>query len=359
MPRRRDREEDLEDEEMNDHELGEEDGPPSIDPYAVLELETEATADDVKKAYRKLALKHHPDKAPETDKTAANKKFQEIAFAYAVLSDEARRKRYDLTGSTAETIEGDDDFDWLSFYRQQFEDVVTQDNIKRIADEYKDSAEERRDLLDAYTKKKGNLDAVYGLVMLSDILEDDDRFRTILDEEIEKGTIDSFKAYEKQNNDAARKKAKDKEIKRREQFDKEHSNDFEDAKAKAKSKSKSKKHDVSDMAGLAALIQRKQATRGNFFDQLEAKYAPSPRGKKRATPMEEPPEEMFAAARKKQKENGAKKKAAKKVEEVDDMDDDEEDIVPSDEDEESEEEKPKPKKKGKLTKGKSRAKARA
>lgn len=45
---------DAEDDEVD------EDGPPSIDPYAVLGLETEASADDVKKAYRKLALKHHP-----------------------------------------------------------------------------------------------------------------------------------------------------------------------------------------------------------------------------------------------------------------------------------------------------------
>lgn len=56
----------VEDDIMNDHESeGEEqdigeDGPPAIDPYEVLGLETEATADDVKKAYRKLALKCHP-----------------------------------------------------------------------------------------------------------------------------------------------------------------------------------------------------------------------------------------------------------------------------------------------------------
>ena len=53
---------DQEDEFLNDDEEDdiEEDGPPTVDPYAVLGLETEATADDVKKAYRKLALKHHP-----------------------------------------------------------------------------------------------------------------------------------------------------------------------------------------------------------------------------------------------------------------------------------------------------------
>jgi DnaJ family protein C protein 9 len=49
-----------EEEEEDADEAGEEEGPPSIDPYAVLGLEAEATADDVKKAYRKLALKHHP-----------------------------------------------------------------------------------------------------------------------------------------------------------------------------------------------------------------------------------------------------------------------------------------------------------
>jgi hypothetical protein len=47
-------------EEEDEDEIGEEDGPPSIDPYEVLGLEAEATVDDVKRAYRKLALKHHP-----------------------------------------------------------------------------------------------------------------------------------------------------------------------------------------------------------------------------------------------------------------------------------------------------------
>jgi DnaJ family protein C protein 9 len=44
----------------DEEDIEAEDSPPSIDPYEVLGLESEATADDVKKAYRKLALKHHP-----------------------------------------------------------------------------------------------------------------------------------------------------------------------------------------------------------------------------------------------------------------------------------------------------------
>lgn len=52
---------DYEERSSDDEEIGEEeDGPPTIDPYEVLGLEHEATADDVKKSYRKMALKHHP-----------------------------------------------------------------------------------------------------------------------------------------------------------------------------------------------------------------------------------------------------------------------------------------------------------
>lgn len=51
---------DDEEDEEEEKEIEAEDGPPAIDPYEVLGLDTEATADDVKKAYRKLALKHHP-----------------------------------------------------------------------------------------------------------------------------------------------------------------------------------------------------------------------------------------------------------------------------------------------------------
>ncbi|OAG12042.1 DnaJ-domain-containing protein [Paraphaeosphaeria sporulosa] len=306
---------DGEEEEDGDADL-EADGPPSIDPYAVLGLERDATADDVKKAYRKMALKHHPDKAPADQKEAANKAFQEIAFAYAVLSDDRRRNRYDVTGSTAETLEDDGEFDWLKFYREQFEDVVNQENIDKISSSYKDSAEERRDLLNVYTKYKGRLDAIYENVLLSDILDDDDRFRRILDEEIAKGTIESYEAYERENTHAARNKAKAAEKKRRDDFDKKeakkHAKEEAAAKTAGKPKPKSKKKDGGGMGDLAALIAQRQKSRhGNFFDHLEAKYAPKGREGKRTSPMDEPPEEMFEAmaARKKQKTSTRSNKA--------------------------------------------------
>ncbi|KAF2874337.1 hypothetical protein BDV95DRAFT_487818 [Massariosphaeria phaeospora] len=344
------------DEEEN---IDADDGPPSVQPYEVLGLETEATADEVKKAYRKLALKHHPDKAQDSDKEAANKKFQEIAFAYAVLSDDRRRKRYDLTGSTAETLEDDDDFNWLKFYRQQFEDVVTEESITRIANEYKGSAEERRDLLKAYDEHEGRLSAIYQVVMLSDILEDDDRFRQILDEEIAKGTVETYPTYERENKDELRQKAKDAERKKREDFDKRHNKEVEEkskANGKANGKAKSKKREPGSFADLAALIQQRQKARaGNFFEDVEARYAQPSRGSKRATPMDEPPEEAFAAmgarASKKNKPNTRTKKAHNYDESGEDIGDEDS--------EEEEEEAPKPKKRGRLQRGRRRAKAKA
>lgn len=198
-----------------------------------------------------------------------------------------------MTGSTAETLEDDDDFNWHKFYREQFENVVNEEAINKLSNEYKGSEDERRDLLNAYTKAKGNLDAVYELVMLSDILEDDDRFRSILNEEIVKANIILFPAYNKET-DATRQKAKDAERKRREEFDKREAQKAKKGTAKEKTNgkttTKSKKGGASDMGDLAALIQQRQQSRaGNFFDQLEAKYAPKARGSKRSTPMEEPP----------------------------------------------------------------------
>lgn len=254
------------------------------------------------------------------------------------MSDDRRRKRYDVTGSTAETLEDDDDFDWLKFYREQFQDVVNQENIDKISDSYKNSPEERRDLLKVYTKYKGRLEAIYQNVMLSDILEDDDRFRRILDEEIAKGTIESFEAYERANNDADREKAKKVERKRREDFDKNQAKKQAkaDSSGKSNSKPKAKKKDAGGMGDLAALIaQRQKARHGNFFDHLEAKYAPPGRGGKRATPMDEPPEEMFEAmgARKKQRASG-RSKTVKDVDMADELE--EEDVGESEEDEEDE-----------------------
>ena len=67
----------------------------SKDYYKILGVSENAGLDKIKKAYRSLALKYHPDRAAQTDKKSAEEKFKEISEAYYVLSDEKRRKEYD------------------------------------------------------------------------------------------------------------------------------------------------------------------------------------------------------------------------------------------------------------------------
>ena len=69
------------------------------DYYEVLGVARDASDDDVKKAYRKLAVKHHPDKNPG-DKEA-EEKFKEISEAYEVISDAQKRQQYDQFGHRA------------------------------------------------------------------------------------------------------------------------------------------------------------------------------------------------------------------------------------------------------------------
>ncbi len=66
------------------------------DYYEVLEVSKSATAEEIKKAYRKKAIKYHPDKNP--DNKEAEEKFKEAAEAYEVLSDPNKRQRYDQFG---------------------------------------------------------------------------------------------------------------------------------------------------------------------------------------------------------------------------------------------------------------------
>ena len=76
---------------------------PTKDYYALLGIKKTATADDIRKAFRKLARKHHPDVNPGDKK--AEEKFKEISEANDVLSDEKKRKVYDALGYYSDQID--------------------------------------------------------------------------------------------------------------------------------------------------------------------------------------------------------------------------------------------------------------
>ena len=65
--------------------------------YETLEVSPNATSDEIKKSYRRLARKYHPDINKEKD---AEEKVKEINTAYEILSDEKKRKRFDQFGDS-------------------------------------------------------------------------------------------------------------------------------------------------------------------------------------------------------------------------------------------------------------------
>jgi chaperone protein DnaJ len=86
--------------------------------YTVLGVNTDAASNDIKKAYRKLAMQWHPDKNID-NKTEAEEKFKEISEAYHILSDDKKRQTYDNFGMDG--IKGDNmNFDPSDLFEQLF-----------------------------------------------------------------------------------------------------------------------------------------------------------------------------------------------------------------------------------------------
>lgn len=114
-------------------------GEEDVDLYAVLNLTRDATSEAIKKSYRRLALLYHPDKhtaSSEQVKADASTKFQQVGFAYAVLSDEKRKTRYDKLGKTDEGFElaaGEDG--WEAYFEDLF-DRLTRGKLDELKKEY-------------------------------------------------------------------------------------------------------------------------------------------------------------------------------------------------------------------------------
>ena len=78
------------------------------DYYKILNIDKDSSDEDIKKSYRKLALQYHPDKNPGDNE--ACEKFKELSEAYSVLSNNDKRKQYDMMGMVDESFSGEDPF---------------------------------------------------------------------------------------------------------------------------------------------------------------------------------------------------------------------------------------------------------
>jgi len=91
--------------------------------YNILGVDKNATPDEIKKAYRKLAMQYHPDKNP--DNQESEQKFKDISEAYSVLSDTQKRQNYDRYGNTKNFNSGFNYDDFMGGFNINFDDIFS------------------------------------------------------------------------------------------------------------------------------------------------------------------------------------------------------------------------------------------
>lgn len=222
--------------------------------------------------FEKKTSSNNAEDKIQGDKDEATKKFQDITWSYAILSDETRRRIFDQTGSTERAAAFDNEFNWTDFCNAQYRSFVDMKMLDKLKTEYQGTEEESNDLLKAFNKFEGNMDRIFENIVFSNVLDDEDRFRAIIDKAIKDGKVEGYEAYtqEPEKQRQARYKLAQKEAKEAEKHHK---------------KLKREKKDKGDN-DLAALIQGRQKSRMDAFIsglEAQANALEQPKKKKRKT----------------------------------------------------------------------------
>eukprot|EP00835_Amoeboradix_gromovi_P000439 NODE_15_length_42055_cov_0.634117.p17 type:complete len:241 gc:universal NODE_15_length_42055_cov_0.634117:3300-4022(+) len=139
-------------------------------PYKTLGVGKDATSKEIRKAYYKLSLIHHPDKHDGNDAA-----FKEIVIAYKVLSEQ--KDAYD----SGQLINEKDIWEkWNEL-----------DEMKK---KYQNSKEEKKDILEAYTSSKGKIEEIFNKVIFL-TLNDEDRVTQIVTDAVEKGDVKRYRKF--------------------------------------------------------------------------------------------------------------------------------------------------------------------
>lgn len=160
------------------------------DLYEILGIERTADANQIKKAYYKLALKMHPDRNKKKSKD-----FPLIGFAYEILSDDSKRIEYNKTGALPDNpfFKQNPNQAWIDFYVNKVE-RVTKDKIIDFKKSYIGSEEEENDLIRLYTRHKGDMKKIVS-GMFFDEMEDKKRYNMIIKRNIKQGKIKQNALY--------------------------------------------------------------------------------------------------------------------------------------------------------------------
>lgn len=128
--------------------------------YEILDISSprDATEETIKKQFKRMALKYHPDKGGSAST------FQALTIVHSILSDPSRRKKYDRNGSIDESPE--DRFEeWRSTFSSQFSSSF-KSTFEIYKKGYANSKRERRDILRAYEEFDGDIDKIGEDLML-------------------------------------------------------------------------------------------------------------------------------------------------------------------------------------------------
>ncbi|CCE72464.1 Piso0_000035 [Millerozyma farinosa CBS 7064] len=253
---------------------------PDLDPYKVLGLNSRADPIEIKKAYKKLSLKYHPDKIQQSASSNDVDHFPKIQFAYSILSDSSKRQRYDATKSLDAIDDYDNDFfDWKEYF-DSMNERITIDMIEQDKEKYQYSSEEREDIIQNFLFYEGDFLKLFEVIphLEFDEVQEDRVYHIIEDAikdnrvnpETDAGALRLWEKYKKTRKTKVQNMLKKlaREAKQAEALEKQ-----------IKDKEKRKLNNEND---LKSLIQSRQSNRlDDLINKLESKYGDS-KGKKRA-----------------------------------------------------------------------------
>lgn len=253
---------------------------PDIEPYDILEVTKSSTPIEIKKSYKRLCLKYHPDKIQQASSIEDREFFPKLQFSYSILSDPLKRQRYDNTGSLGVGEDDIDDeyFNWKDYF-DSMNEKITIDMIEEDKLKYQHSTEERDDILHNFVYYEGDFIKLFEVIPHLDFDEalEDRVFKLIenainnqeFDTELDPSTIKSWEKYKKSRKTKVKQMLKKlaKEAKEAEELEKQ-----------IKDKGKRSLKNEND---LKSLIQSRQSNRmDSLINKLETKYADK-KGKKR------------------------------------------------------------------------------
>lgn len=252
---------------------------PDLDPYQTLGVAKDANPLEIKKSFKKLSLKYHPDKLQQSKLDVEKDTFTKIQFSYSILSDAIKRQRYDNTGSL-EVGEDNSDFDWKEYFASLNEkitvEMIDEDKLK-----YQKSEEEEQDIISSFVYYEGDFIKLFEVIPHLDFTESEEsRVFEIIERrvvgmlEIDPSTIKTWDKYKKSRKTKIKSMLKKlaKEAKEAEKLEKEMK--------------------LSKNGDLKSIIKKRQSNRmDDLINSIQLKY--ETKGTKRNAPVDDIDDDEF------------------------------------------------------------------